>query len=308
MLSILSKENRLYLMGFSIIWIIAYHFAFYSNLLPIGIVDFFLGKGYLGVDIFLLVSSFGLCHSLNKNRLRTFYRNRLRRIFPMYLLFLAILLLFFGKYYSDPGWKLFLFQITGISSFRHVDVEWYIPALICIYITFPALYKGIEFLFRKSRAGLVVLILAIEALCPVFEEFVFPAFAQRFAIIIVGIVAYLAVSHDNDQRFLWILFTSSALFAFIFNGSPQQVGSMLLPLVVLGLSNIDNIHLPLKGFFSFCGKHSLELYLAQSLALNQFFLHSEIDFKVKVLISLSIIVALATLFYYFQRLCLKFVK
>lgn len=43
--------------------------------------------GVVGVDIFLFYSGYGLCCSLENNTLKTFYMRRLKRIYPMLMLF-----------------------------------------------------------------------------------------------------------------------------------------------------------------------------------------------------------------------------
>lgn len=72
-------------MGFAIVWIILFHFKAFDAVPILGEI-FRIGE--LGVDIFLLVSAFGLCHSINKTKsIKQFYAKRLIRIFPTWLFF-----------------------------------------------------------------------------------------------------------------------------------------------------------------------------------------------------------------------------
>ena len=64
--NVLGKETRSFYMGIAMIWIIGYHLYLHD-------VDFYntsfkifrniFKYGYVGVDIFLFFSAYGLCHS-----------------------------------------------------------------------------------------------------------------------------------------------------------------------------------------------------------------------------------------------------
>lgn len=85
-LDFLSKY-RTELMGFSIFWIFFYH----TGVNIIGLNALF-SVGWIGVDIFFLVSGFGLCSSLTKNPdIIQFYKRRLIRIIPTWWLILVFM-------------------------------------------------------------------------------------------------------------------------------------------------------------------------------------------------------------------------
>lgn len=106
---------------------------FFGNLF----VDFFHLYGQWGVDVFLFVSGFGLAHSLKKNSIPTFYKNRCKRIVP------ACLLVGIIKY---------ILMRTGFKHYTHDNIFllltntylWYIYAIIVYYIFSPCIYKFIE--------------------------------------------------------------------------------------------------------------------------------------------------------------------
>jgi len=80
--------NRSYLMGIAMLFVIVYHlFCWVFN--PIGVCNI----GYVGVDIFLFLSGFGLAHSFERNSLIDFYINRLKRIYSIY--FISVLAKYF---------------------------------------------------------------------------------------------------------------------------------------------------------------------------------------------------------------------
>ncbi len=68
------------LMGWAILWIMMLHFTF-TQIKPFG---FIAQYGFAGVEIFMLVSGYGLYFSLEKDsRLLRFYKKRLLRILSL---------------------------------------------------------------------------------------------------------------------------------------------------------------------------------------------------------------------------------
>ena len=140
-------KGRAALMGFAILWIIGFHYSF---LFDTPIKPFFR-HGYLGVDVFLMLSSFGLCFSFEKKQnILAFYKKRVLRIIPLWWSLLTILLLVsileggnypqsimqYICYYSGVGWWFFHNEPVGIYYY-----EWYIPTLLLFYALFPFLYR-----------------------------------------------------------------------------------------------------------------------------------------------------------------------
>lgn len=132
-------------MGFAILWVIFYHYLGKNS--EVSISNLFFAVGHGGVDIFLFLSGFGLMFgSLTKNKIKiekwSFYKKRIIRIFPIYIL----VILFFGFFNEKPISEIlsqlliFGFFIPGISSY-----DWYIPSLLILYIIFPFFFNN----FRK---------------------------------------------------------------------------------------------------------------------------------------------------------------
>ena len=77
-------------MGIAIIWIIFHHIQFF-DLYSFPITNYIIRSGSCGVDIFLFLSSFGLYHALQHNKsLMHYYKRRLVRILPTFILFVII--------------------------------------------------------------------------------------------------------------------------------------------------------------------------------------------------------------------------
>ena len=133
-------DNRSMLMGFAIISVIAYHLAFRVHPeIPIfkGLVYY----GWIGVEIFMFVSGWGLYHSLQKSgNLVAFYRRRLKRIFPAYLL-VNVAFAFVEKI---SLWD-FILRFTTIGYWAGVaQFDWYIPCIVLFYILSPFLFKWLQ--------------------------------------------------------------------------------------------------------------------------------------------------------------------
>lgn len=96
------------------------------------------------------------------------------------------------------------------------------------------------------------------------------------------------------------MYALCALFAILFKQGKGPDWSLMIP-GLLCLLSLGPISMPLKSIFSFLGKHSLELYLAQSFALNQFFLKSDMAYIPKCLIALGLIVSGAFILFLFQE-------
>lgn len=150
----LLTENRTAIMGFSIICIMLYH----QNWLVNGLFNQYMRMlGYLGVEVFLLVSGFGIAHSLRKNPVRTFYRNRFVRLMPACIVYGVLKLICCHLPYIPASNDFFLLDLFSIS-------HWYIYAIIIYYALSPLLYWAVnrfgwKFLVLVSIASILLIIL-----------------------------------------------------------------------------------------------------------------------------------------------------
>lgn len=306
--NLLSGRGRQWLMGFAILWVIAFHFCMYGNLLRIDALNFLFGKGYLGVDIFFFLSSYGLCYSYCKRSTSDYYKQRVKRLFPMYLVFVLVLVICFKDLLTFSPWLSALLQLTGAANFTGMEVEWYIPALIVLYVLFPLIFRGVRALYSRNCIYVILLILLLVLAAPFISKGVFYLFAIRFPIIIIGIAAYLAIQASDEKSLLAVL-TASAIIGFCFSGKEMlngsQTGMLVLPLILYGLAQIG-MKLPAGSAVEFCGRHSLEIYLAQNIALNQFYAnYDNVGFIEKTAIAIVIIAVGGFVLYYSQTLFYK---
>ena len=129
----LLADNRTALMGISIMCIMLYH----QNLFSTGLWTYAQLFGYIGVEVFLIISGFGLAHSLEHNSLRQYYKNRFLRLFPACLVFGIIKVAMQFLPFVPGSNMFFLWDLLSIS-------HWYIYAIIIYYIVAPWVNKAVK--------------------------------------------------------------------------------------------------------------------------------------------------------------------
>lgn len=264
----LISNHRTRIMGSAMIAIMLFHQPFfYSNLF----VDFFHLYGAWGVEIFLFVSGFGIVYSLRKNRLKQYYINRFKRLFPPCIIIgickYTLSLLGFQEFITS---NIFLL-ITNIYL-------WYIYAIIIYYILAPWLYKFLTiygkwgfFLicifsllcsyipFKNSTYYLINHIGWLTARLPVFTlgiySAIYPTKIKTEKIFIVGffiLIIYMLLKLASTMvRFQWKIPHLNLLILFA------------TPMLCILSYHINNLADKIKctTILEFFGTHSLELYL-----------------------------------------------
>lgn len=156
--SLLSKY-RGQLMGVAILLVALFHSSMDHAYLCIDILCF---GGDMGVDIFFLVSGFGMYYTfLKKPKLSQFYLKRIVRIVPAWFL-VNLYIRFQGHSWPEID-KVFLIKtMTGFSFWIDGNLYfWYVPAMLAFYLITPCFMC----LYRKKKSfayltfGMVWLIL-----------------------------------------------------------------------------------------------------------------------------------------------------
>ncbi len=209
---ILDRDNRQYLMGIAIMLITLHHLALYGSGFPFSL---FIG-GSIGVDIFFFLSIIGCCYSLEKRNVVDFYKRRALRIYPMYVLFLVVLLAFF---YGDASiidrLSLLGLQITGLSIFKGFEIlAWYIPSTIALYLFMPLIFVSVKklssarFFYLLQLLGLWIILLIENRL----SLYITGALAYRLPILYLGLLTYLNLEKESRLFGIYVL---SALLAYL---------------------------------------------------------------------------------------------
>lgn len=306
-----SKESRSYFMGIAIVLVILHHLclrcesAWQVDPFPFSI--FYWGQ--IGVDVFFFVSAYGCCASWEKNSWWRYLLHRIKRIYPQYILFLLIVLVWF---YADSSvlhrFKMAVVSLAGVASFYRmgVNIEWYIPSLLMMYIFLPLIFMGMSHAHKRVQ---VLILLVLVLFSPLLLKYIpiYYVFVARWPVILCGVIAYL---NRKDLSFLVKLFAVVMLLSLT-TREEMMIHSLMIPLLLTALSFIELKNLPLEKVFSFCGKHSLEIFLAQTITTQYVMKHYYWGEKwLSLLIIIGITIVIASLFwgvqYGFSRLEKRF--
>ncbi len=140
------SKSRSFLMGIAILAILLFHQEFvHGNC----VLELFNRYGHWCVQVFILVSGFGVWYALDKPGLvKSFYMRRLWRIMPASILggVLALALTWETSIAQN------LLLITGLSL-------WYIRTILMLYLISPLLYA----LFKSAKRALWYVVLMVVA-------------------------------------------------------------------------------------------------------------------------------------------------
>lgn len=263
----LLSKNRTIIMGCAMIAIMLFHQSFiYGSI----IFDIFHIFGHWGVDIFLLISGFGIVNSLQKNSVKQYYKNRANRLLPA-CLFVGIC-------------KTILMQI-GFVNFEVYNNNyflistnlalWYIYAIIIYYTLAPIIYK----LLIKYRYWVLIAVCLFSFIISFVpfgtsEIYLVKRFGwvtERFPAFVLGMyIALLPLEKWNTKRIFWYGWIPMLLcMAMRITALPGH--GRIIYIVLLGalpmLCILGSIlaqwlrRIRLDHAIEYFGKTSLELYL-----------------------------------------------
>lgn len=293
---------RTQLMGFAIIWVLLFHSG-----LNIPVIKTFFNIGYGGVDIFFMLSGYGLYYSFVKNRsLVSFYKKRILRIIPTY----AIIVLLISLVLKEFSWTTYLIDISTLGFwFGNIFFEWYIPSLVAFYFLFPLLFKAVEQNIKVFSVGLILVtitLILVRAHTNTNEMHIL--FITRIPVFCIGIIlGKYAYEKKNigSEKIKWLYLLSLigiiSLFGFIYlypNSLLWKWGLLWLPfaLITPGLCLLliyvfKMLSPHILKILTFFGTLSLEIYLIH-VKLFENAEHYATNFKIPRLIVLVIILAI----------------
>ena len=159
--SVLSRY-RSFLYGCSALWILWFHCV--TRIPSKGILipfRFLQDIGNCGVEIFLLLSGFGLYHSLEKNSdILNFYKKRLLRVFLPSFLAMSVV-----NTVNDSSLLTYLGSSTLVGYWFGIPTIWYAAFILTMYLFYPLLYA-----LQKKNARNIVILLALSLLFSFFSE------------------------------------------------------------------------------------------------------------------------------------------
>lgn len=272
-------ENRTKFMGLAMILVILYHGldGIYNPIGP-------LNRGYVGVDIFMFLSGFGLNESFKKNSLSKFYKNRFIRIYPLY--FIGVLLALFIT--KSWGVGQFLLNVSTLGYYLYGGIyrfDWYLESIFILYLLFPILKK----LKRYIYIYISLICIVIPLIYPI--QWWYDCLISRVPIFLLGVVFASLCHSRTTYKFIKVGIIGIILYYPLkyFNISPFFRSSLLvIPIIAitkLWLSNTRNkiIH----SILEFIGRYSLECYLSNILILR-FFKFIDADLVLKIVLYICV--------------------
>lgn len=196
----LFSKHRKDLMGLATIGVVLCHYkeclTIHQKAIPF-YAEFF-SRGMCCGDLFMIAYGIGLYYSYKKNQdIISFYKKRLFRILPVYLIVGVPFWFLFDVVFSHLSITKFFRDLFFISFFADgVSIFWFIPAAISFFLLFPFLYKFLSNhseketkTFGARTAILIAIAIAVEVLISVN----FPSYKKikimtgRFPAFIIGI-------------------------------------------------------------------------------------------------------------------------
>lgn len=253
-------RQRYFFMGIAMLMVVFYHCFVAIPTLPF--VSFF-SRGYIGVDIFLFFSGLGLCYSFNSKPIKVFFKDRFKRILPLYWIW-AIVHLFVLSFQSQEFPKIIdVFGLMTTLSYYGIGAirsNWYLSSLLFFYLSFPLLYTSVI----KWRWVALVPIAGVTAIMLHHYNFNWyhSTFVGRFYIFSFGIYFYHLQKKIRLADYVLIFslviigIISLSRYKFQYWGT-----SCICPALIVLLSLLPN-GVTKSRHIAFFGQYSLEIFVA----------------------------------------------
>ena len=248
-------------MGIAIVMVVLYHYN-----TGLGFQKLFY-PGFLGVDVFLFFSGYGLCRSYETHSLPDFYKRRFIRILPMFLL-LAIVKC--SLYTTNEGTLSVMDWICSLTTLSYwgvggIFIDWYLCGLMLLYIIFPVLYS-----LSRVLGGILCVILLTIAIA--FDlDWTYQCLIERVPIFLVGIYCY---RYDETKvmkkTIIWFMVAFVVMGTFLFNHivHTYTVLYTLSPIVILSIGCVLKLLNCELGLLKILGKYSLEIYITNCIVMR----------------------------------------
>jgi peptidoglycan/LPS O-acetylase OafA/YrhL len=266
-----------------------------DQLRPLRLLGYVLQPGYLGVDVFFVLSGFLITRILLANKVRrrpvgNFLMRRLLRIFPIYYLTLLVVgIVRPGPYVWWCAIYLsnFYFAFTHVSVFGPLGHTWSLAVEEHFYLIWPFAVHGLT--MRQSRAvalwgfiplalGSALVILALGTRVPATKLIYMGTMCRASSLAVGALFAYHERWLRADGRRLWTL--AAALFVpaaiilpageFMFDawipltkmvGFSLMCGAILAAVIALRDSSLWPAARLRGGVLTFIGRISYGVYL-----------------------------------------------
>ena len=277
------------LFGFSIITIILFHFcedvekAGFGGVPAIMTKIYNLALGSSGVEIFLFLSGMGLFYSMSGNPLLSdFYRKRLRRVMPAYLVFGGAGWLILDILLQKTGWLHFLLDFSTVSFWAEgTRLVWYISLILILYLLFPLIYRLVSIPNERIAGALTAALTAAVMAGCLALHFLFPTVYDHIEIALWRVVPFILGAWYGRKARSGQSFTAEAVILcvmgvvgmllsvatkwkpdFLWGIFSLRLGTLFYPFVVMFVAAAVLLKCGGSRFLRVVGSISLELYLS----------------------------------------------
>ena len=204
------SRHRALLYGFAAAWILLFHMHFqlpnHPALIPL---QWFKASGNAGVEMFLLLSGFGLYGSMSRDgSVLSFYRRRFSRVFLPSFIVVAV---YYGLIATSSS--SYVLKLTILPYWLGMRMFWYPPFILGMYLLYPLIFH----LQKRCPKAVVALWLlsygvplALHALLPGYVDCVERVWT-RIPAFLLGCV--LAPKVERDEKVSpWVLPVLAALY------------------------------------------------------------------------------------------------
>ena len=300
--NVYTKRSRTYLMGVAIILVVMTHVVTQEVSHPIHtLFSLFFKEGHCGVNIFFILSTYGLCFSYNHHSLTDFYKKRIMRIWPMYpaACIARHLIRWDGDFLNFIASS--ISDITGIFLFqRTTDFFWYMGVLTILYLLFPLIYKLCD-LTSKYKMHVLLLTCAlvwIGTSSDYGNNQIYLHTLTRIPCMYLGFFTFLCEKEKNyDMAYLGYGFCALLSLTPIF-----PMAFLFLPAAIFLIARSSI--LPFERVVSFLGRHSLEIYLGHTFAVYHI-LSFPFSYPINLMLFFTLSATYSTLLYLIQNIFTK---
>lgn len=276
-------KSRMEIFGFAALWILLFHIGIYNK--PPKALLYIFNKGAFGVDLFLFLSAIGLHKSISKNNLKSFYANRIKRVFIPYLVTSLPFFVWYDFINHQNGIINFLLHISTLSYWTINQHQlWYVPFILILYLLYPLLNYTDQKTKHMSSIILIILIILLTVLLD--EADILTTRGRftlgRFPIFMLGILLSEHIfKWTNENREigsttinLSLLFIPILIIGGSFIKSPYLFylfGISVIPYIFFLSSFFSGKYrfiTPFKQILSYIGKYSLEIYMIHMLIIE----------------------------------------
>ena len=309
-----------YLRAISVIFVFLFHFQ----------IDYFK-NGYLGVDIFFVISGFVITYKLHENFVKKkridileFYSKRLKRIIPALFFFLVISYLLIivllpsnfslGTYFyhtvsSLLGFSNLIFLYLKYDYFDDAELSpllhtWSLGVEEQFYLVYPILLSLILLLEHKKKIVIVLILFFLVSLSLNFLDFnkglkfYFPFF--RFWEFLIGCICFFLKDNNLLKNSYLNFFSLSIIFLFLISNIDLNFLNYLIIVFCSGVFIISYKNYFIESLINnqitiFFGKISFSFYLWHFLIIYFFNYYFSLNTILLILITFILTTLISTL-------------